>query len=1196
MRPSDNPQDTTTAGTDTRQEEHTASARATGTAMPQEECPPEQFYRRLAESLSDKLETRQSMLIIGEVFRQAIEQYVSHAPLTFTGMFSKLDYLIKQRGVTGEEAALLHLTRKALRRMGAEHEPPPAQLREDLPQHLQAAATLVMLTSGAPVPPGLQSHFPRKAPQDRWKGYDLHLVRGIVQSLDKHIITVREEQHGEQLSVCYDERNTFLTRDGQGDWSYLGQILTPGAQVNLVRVRMQDSLCMPELIIYEPDYLVNVTTVASCFETYAESPYVSLVNRLKPQPNTEHILLGNLTGQFLDDTVHGRETPFAESVTRFFQRHALEMLACEGLQSRQQTEAFCENARAQQANIRQLVGHDLKESIREYDTRHVTLEPTFFSEVLGIQGRMDFLHTSRGEAVIIEQKSGKGDFVPQSAPGYDPNVPKPQEKHLVQLILYRALLVYEFQMHSASLRHILLLYSRYKRGLVSVGQMPALMLRAIRMRNLLAWCDIHHAHEGYRFLSTLTPDSLNRKHTGGKLWTMYTRPELERLLMPIHTATPLERAYYLRFMQFLAKEKLLAKVGSKTKEDSGFAAKWLSSLEEKRTAGSIYEGLALKDFQMEDHAVTRLTACLPKQAGTDSTNFRRGDIVLLYPYKEGTEPRACAQMVCRASIEDITTGGIRLALRNGQTDPKVFARGAGVCWAIEHDQFDSSSDTLVSGLHRFLSAPSGRRALLLSQREPLTDAGVTLKGDYGHFNSLVLRARQAQELFLIIGPPGTGKTSFGMLNLVREQLLEEGTDILLLSYTNRAVDEMCGKLAEDGIDFLRVGSELSCSPLYRRHLLATRVQDCRTACQVRGVVAGTRVFCGTTASLNACPWLLTLKHFALAIVDEASQILEPHIIGLLSMQTHGEPSIGKVVLIGDHKQLPAVVQQTAREAAVTDEGLRAIGLTDCRNSLFERLLTRFRTASGYDPRFVYVLTRQGRMHEQIAEFPSLAFYAGWLQPVPLSHQKGQPHACPSSNGIARMLTSHRLAFVCSEPPALSTSTKTNDVEARMIAAIVHQAYLLCGKHFDVERSIGVIVPYRNQISAIRNAVDQYGISVLHDICIDTVERFQGSQRDYIIYGFTVQQHWQLNFLAGNTFMEDGAWIDRKLNVAMTRARLQLTLVGNPHLLARNTTFRQLMDFVRARGGYLQVPEARFCQGDFSMPAGAADISQPQEEG
>lgn len=1160
--------------------QHTATA-----AVPQEECPPEQFYRRLEESLSDALDTRQRMLIIGEVFRQAIEQYVSRSALTFTGMFSKLDYLIKQQGIPTAQAALLHSTRKTLRSMGGEHEPSATQLRNDLPQHLQAAATLVFLLSGAAIPPTLQSHFPRKAPSDHWRGYDLHLIRGIVQSLDGHLIQVREEQHDEVLEVCYDERNTYLTREGRGDWSYLTQILTPGCQVNLVRVRQQEGLCMPELIIYEPDYLVNVTTVASCFETYAESPFVSLVNRLKPQPNTEHIHLGNLTGQFLDDTVHGREVPFAESMTRFFQHHALEMLACDGLQSPQQAEAFYENARAQQAHIKKLVGQDLRQSVKGYDTKRVTLEPTFFSEVLGIQGRLDFLHTHQGEAVIIEQKSGKGDFVPQSAPGYDPAVPKPQEKHLVQLILYRALLVYEFQMHSESLTHILLLYSRYSRGLVSVGQMPKLMLRAIRMRNLLAWCDIHYAQEGYGLLATLTPEQLNRKHTSGKLWAMYIRPELERLLQPIHQATPLERAYYLRFMQFLAKEKLLAKVGSKTKEDSGFAAKWLSSVEEKRAAGSIYDGLLLKDFQQEEHAVTGLMACFPQQAASDTTNFRRGDIVLLYPYKEGCEPRACAQMVCRASIEDITTEGIRLVLRNGQTDPKVFARSKDTRWAIEHDLFDSSSDTLCSGLHRFLSAPPERRALLLAQREPLIDDQAVPKGKYGDFDTLLLRAKQARELFLIIGPPGTGKTSFGMLNLVREQLLEEGTDILLISYTNRAVDEMCGKLAEQGIDFLRIGSQLSCSPLYHGHLLASKVKDCRRASQVRDIVMGTRVFCGTTASLNASPWLLTLKHFALAVVDEASQILEPHIIGLLSMQSQGVPAIGKVVLIGDHKQLPAVVQQSAEEARVADESLRAIGLTDCRLSLFERLLSRFRTVDGYDPRFVYMLTRQGRMHEQIADFPSLAFYAGKLQPVPLSHQREALPACPSSNGIARLLTSHRLAFVCSERPTLSASPKTNDVEARMIAAIVYQAYLLCGKHFDVEQSIGVIVPYRNQISAIRNAIDQYGIGALHGISIDTVERFQGSQRDYIIYGFTIQQRWQLNFLSSNTFLEDGAWIDRKLNVAMTRARLQLTLVGNPQLLEHNATFSQLLEYARSRNALVSIPTGQFCRGDFEMASG-----------
>ena len=193
----------------------------------------------------------------------------------------------------------------------------------------------------------------------------------------------------------------------------------------------------------------------------------------------------------------------------------------------------------------------------------------------------------------------------------------------MQLLLYRALLTYEFNLHSEELSHIMLLYSRYQQGLVSVGQMPALMLRAIRMRNLLAWCEIHHAQEGYAFLSTLSPEKLNRKQVGGILWNIYVRPELERLLLPIHQASPLERAYFLRFMQFLAQERLLSKVGSKTKEDAGFASKWLSSLEEKRAAGNIYEGLILDDFQQDDDGVTGLMARFPQQQSADTSNFRR---------------------------------------------------------------------------------------------------------------------------------------------------------------------------------------------------------------------------------------------------------------------------------------------------------------------------------------------------------------------------------------------------------------------------------------------------------------------------------------------------------------------------------------------------------------------------------------------
>ena len=126
----------------------------------------------------------------------------------------------------------------------------------------------------------------------------------------------------------------------------------------------------------------------------------------------------------------------------------------------------------------------------------------------------------------------------------------------------------------------------------------------------------------------------------------------------------------------------------------------------------------------------------------------------------------------------------------------------------------------------------------------------------------------------------------------------------------------------------------------------------------------------------------------------------------------------------------------------------------------------------------------------------------------------------------------------------------------------------------------MIVPYRNQISTVRNEIDRYGIPCLHDITIDTVERYQGSQRDFIIYGFTIQQPYQLNFLTNDVFEEDGMIIDRKLNVALTRARLNLILIGNPVLLNMNITFSNLLDYVRAKGGYIDVTTEEYCKGVF----------------
>lgn len=139
------------------------------------------------------------------------------------------------------------------------------------------------------------------------------------------------------------------------------------------------------------------------------------------------------------------------------------------------------------------------------------------------------------------------------------------------------------------------------------------------------------------------------------------------------------------------------------------------------------------------------------------------------------------------------------------------------------------------------------------------------------------------------------------------------------------------------------------------------------------------------------------------------------------------------------------------------------------------------------------------------------------------------------------------------------SEKVNTEEARIVAQLLKTIHTLSGTNFDPSKTVGVIVPYRNQIAMIRQEINRLDIPSLIPISIDTVERYQGSQRDIIIYSFTVQNRYQLDFLTSNCFVEDGKVIDRKLNVALTRARKQLIITGNEAILRQNTLFKDLID-------------------------------------
>lgn len=1149
----------------------------------------ETFYVQLLSACKTSTDTAQKYDYLRSVFSRVVEQSVRDCQIAFVGLFAKVDYCIRENGIPFTIANLIHQSRKQMfPEMNRSQDASDSNLDADFPHNLKATALLVhYLCNKAPIPENLRNNFPKADRKQTWGRYEHNMLRVVAERWDDNYIWATEEMNGQTLQICYGKDNKILTRDGKGDWSYLKQILWQGAQLNLVRVRMehQTDICMPELIILEPDYLINVTTIAGCFETYAESPFVNLISKIKPQPNSKAIHLGNLAGKLLDDTVHGKNIPLEENITEFIKRNAISIISCPELSSEDAINEFKKDAAIQKENIDRLIGKELGKSIEGYNNKGVALEPSFFSEVLGIQGRFDFLYEHDEDIYIIEQKSGKGEFVHPRSAGYNPNVPLAKLQHMVQAIIYRALYQYEFERYAKDIS-MMLLYSKYTSGLIAIPPMPDLFLRAIRMRNLLAWSEVYYAKEGLGMLTTLTPEKLNQKHATGTLWEKYTKPQLTTLLAPISKASDLERLYYLRFLRFLHNEQLLSKMGNKQKENSGFAAIWHDTLDQKKSAGNIYDKLTISGYGYDNGSVTEITLSFNEQMSTDSSNFRPGDIVIFYPYSADNVPNACAQMVNRASIININASSVSLRLRNGQTDKNIFACQKDTFWAIEHDLFESSTSSLYSAMHSFLSATARRKSLLLCQRQPETDSSLRLKGSYGEFNSLVERQKQSRELFIVIGPPGTGKTSHGLVNILNEELLEEGTNVLLLSFTNRAVDEICSKLIAiekecPGFDFLRIGSDLSCAPEYRSHLLSNRCETLADLSAVREQINKVRVFCGTTSALNANVSLLQIKHFSLAIIDESSQILEPHLIGLLSAHNGNREAIGRIVLIGDHKQLPAVVQQPIEESMVTEPELNAINLTDCRLSLFERLLSQFNTTDGYDPRYVFMLTKQGRMHEEIANFPNHWFYEGKLDIVPLPHQQ---QACMPSNcrnGITRMLTSNRVSFVASRLPdhALLTS-KTNITEAEMIAATVLNIYHINADRFDTDQTVGIIVPYRNQISTVRSEIDKYGIECLHGITIDTVERYQGSQRDYIIYGFTIHEPYQLNFLTNNVFEENGALIDRKLNVAMTRARLHLVIIGNPALLRLNPTFSNLIDYTVENNCYYDVPTIEYCCGAF----------------
>lgn len=1025
-------------------------------------------------------------------------------------------------------------------------------IRDSLLRDVKTLAFFIQLISDQPIPPSLHRLLPQAdasynaAPPSLRKEKCMRV--SYLYKDDRYLyVKSLDKSFEEPLKVRYN------IEDVNAEFAETCSLLWPQAVLNLLDVGIDsEGILIPTIIVLEPDYLLDISSLAECYKEYGHHPANYLLNRLSPSQNTSAMLLGNIANLFLDEWIYAVETPdYQKCMRKAFRIYALQLVACNELNDPVKAKAFFKQCEQQFLNMKQIVEQTFQAEGYKLQKKDAVLEPSFICEALGVQGRLDYMQ--RDMSSFIEMKSGKAEEFKSRGHLLL------KENHQVQMQLYQAVLEYSM---GKDHRHTkaYLLYSRYP-FLYPARPSWALLRRVINVRNQIVATEYavqqQHSEEfTEKCLAAINPEVMKQQEVNDRFWNSYLKPQIASFEEKLRALNSLERSYFYTLYQFVTTELYISKVGGSAYDlQRGAASLWLSTLEEKEEAGEIVYDLQLVENQS---ASEQKPFVVLKREVTSSMqpNFRAGDAVVLYKRNQPTDNVTC-QQIFKGNVEDIGRECLVIRLRMSQRNPRVLPSDS--LYAVERDYMDTSFLTMFKGLVAFLSANRERRALLLGQQLPRYDSAYDerVSAETDDFKRISLKAQAAKDYFLLIGPPGTGKTSRALRTMVDDFLSQE-KQLLLLSYTNRAVDEICKMLEhiEPVPDYIRIGSELSCEETYRPHLLENILDGLINRHEVRERLEHCCVFVGTVSTISAKPELFHLKQFDVALIDEATQILEPQLLGILCAQTpEGKDAVGRFVLIGDHKQLPAVVQQPVQLSEVKNEHLRSIGLLNLRDSLFERLYRNLTDQHCFD-----MLCRQGRMHDEVSAFANDTFYEKRLQPVGLPHQLDTLSVAPGLQCIdLAHLLDRRVAFLPSTPELPLASCKRNASEARLVARLAHSLFkqYVVMEDFNPLQTLGVITPYRSQIALIRQELSALGIPALQEITVDTVERYQGSERDVIIYSCCLNRPRQLEQLSCIT-EDHGVHIDRKLNVALTRARRQLFIIGVPEIMAQSPLYARLM--------------------------------------
>ena len=947
----------------------------------------------------------------------------------------------------------------------------------------------------------------------------------------------------------------YKTTAGNSDVVGSMEVFREGAQLNLIDcITDKEGFVIPQYIILEPDYLIDASAMAECFQDYAISPLHYFRNRLEEKENRSYLLLGNLANFFLDELVFAddpAEVSFGDVFLHSFRQSPFEYASCQDIRSDSDFRAFMLKAKDQFEQIRRVILEDFpKQGI---DIHHCTLEPSFFSEKFGFQGRLDLLHmpSYSVEAKIVELKSGRLPF-----PAYDSN--KVALNHAVQATVYKMMVegVFGKDLHRTEAAILYSAGNKPGENLRYPVEDSELKRRIIHVRNQIVAIEQSIIHGDNNQVEKLFEMLFRSVSPSQKVPGFYLR-KIEYLRTILSQCTDLEKTWFYRYIRFISGELSLQKLGNNdTTSPNGLASLWNSSFDERSASLDVLFSLSIVEIDDSGNERTIIFARDENDHGV--VNFREGDICIVYP-RSDVNDTVLNRQILKGTLVRMTKKLVEVRFRYKQKNRQFYADHP--LWAIEHDTLDSAFNNMFKGIFSFLTASKQKRETLLGLKAP----GVKIpdkKQKSVPPGDIIDKVMDSEDYFLIVGPPGTGKTSIYARRLIEEYYNRPDTNILVLAYTNRAVDELCEAInaafgCSDGScdAYIRVGSELSCAVQYRHRLLQRISEKANSRESLRSEIDRTRIYVSTLASITGRMELFALKHFHVAIIDEASQILEPQIIGLL-------PRFDKFIMIGDHNQLATIVLQDPLLSKTGEPALREAGILNCRDSLFERLLRQC-SEKGWQHAYVQ-LTLQGRMHEDIARFPATWFYSGGLLPASEWQSSEWNLTCASGHLMERCVATERTVFFSTEKiNQTSSSGKLNETEATVIVELllsIRKIYKENGIQFD-PGSVGIIAPYRNQIALIRHKLSESDLQDSEKMMIDTVERFQGSQRDVIILSFCVNNPGQLDYL---TNLNHDGTVDRKLNVAITRARQQLFLIGNAGILQSHPVYATLLHHYRDR--------------------------------